>query len=70
MRSYALNYMIATLDISELKEVSCDYKLYPALGDLNEDYYGKNPHTGLFMKVYDGVAEHLIVDCKIKCTKK
>ena len=32
MRSYALNYMIATLDISELKEVSCDYKLYPALG--------------------------------------
>ena len=61
MRSYALNYMIATLDISELKEVSCDYKLYPALGDLNEDYYGKNPHSGLFMKVYDGVAEHLIM---------
>ena len=63
MRSYALNYMIATLDISGLKEVSCDYKLYPALGEgyQSEDYYGKNPHTGLFMKVYDGVAEHLIM---------
>lgn len=63
MRSYALNYMIATLDISGLKEVSCDYKLYPALGGgyQSEDYYGKNPHTGLFMKVYDGVAEHLIM---------
>lgn len=63
MRSYALNSMIATLDISELKEVSCDYKLYPVLSDgyLNEDYYGKNPHSGLFMKVYDGIAEHLIM---------
>lgn len=72
MRSYALNYMIATLDISGLKEVSCDYKLYPALGEgyQSEDYYGKNPHTGLFMKVYDGVAEHLIMYVNWGKTKK